>query len=245
MSLVAAIVLFNILILIYIILIEIFTAMCRLTGISYEKARFQVISLLTGTGFTTAESEGMLVTKKRRKLAQNIMLFSYIFNISIVSIFVNVFMSTSNTTANEIKIAILLTMWNIVLMIFLRKSRIVKNLIDNLASKIFDYRMKKKENYISIYDTFGNKIIAEVELRHLRRDLVGKTIEELQLKNKYNIQLLVIKRKEEIISQIGPDTIIQEGDTIVVFGRLKDIKTVFVKMLDKDIINNKEKNAKI
>lgn len=238
MSLVAAIVLFNILILIYQILIEIFTALCRLTGISYEKARFQVISLLTGTGFTTSESEGMLVTKKRRKLAQNIMLFSYIFNISIVSIFVNVFVSTANTTMREVKIAFLLTAWNIVLIIFLRKSKIVKNFIDNLATRISDYRMKKKENYVSIYDTFGNKIIAEIELRNIRKDLRGKTIEEIELKNKYNIQLLVIKRKEDIISQIGPNTIIQEGDTVVVFGRLKDIKTVFVKMIEKEKIIN-------
>ena len=53
MNLVSALILFNILILIYQLLIEIFTALCRLTGISYEKAKFQVVSLLTGTGFTT------------------------------------------------------------------------------------------------------------------------------------------------------------------------------------------------
>ena len=68
MNLVSALILFNILIFIHQILIEILTAIVRLTGISYDKAEFQVISLLTGTGFTTAESEGMMVTKQRRKL---------------------------------------------------------------------------------------------------------------------------------------------------------------------------------
>ena len=121
MNLVSALILFNILILIYQVLIEIFTALCRLTGISYEKAKFQVVSLLTGTGFTTSESESMILTKKRRKLAQSIMLFSYIFNISIVSVFVNVFVSTSETTIQEIKLGLLLTIWNIAFIVFLRK----------------------------------------------------------------------------------------------------------------------------
>lgn len=240
MDFVAALILFNILILIYQILIEIFTALCRLTGMSYEKAKFQVISLLTGTGFTTIESEGMVMTKRRRKLAQSIMLFSYIFNVSIVSIIVNVFMSTASSSLREVKVGILFTMWNIILIIFLRKSKIIRKLVDYLAVKISDYRSRRKENYVTIYDTFGNKIIAEIEIRNIRKDMKGKTIEENQLKSKYNIQLLVIKRKEEIISQITPDTIIQENDTIVVFGRMKDIKTAFVKMFYKE---DKVKNS--
>lgn len=228
MNLVPGLILFNILILVYQILIEIFTAMVRLTGISYEKAKFQVISLLTGTGFTTAESEGMLVTKRRRKVAQNIMLFSYIFNISIVSIFVNVFMSTASSSMQEIQIGLILTAWNIVLIIFIKKAKITKKLADILAEKISNHNGKKQENYISIYDTFGNKTIAEIEIRKIKKEMQDKTIEDIGLKEKYNIQLLVIKRKEEIISQIKSDAIIKEGDTIVVFGKLKDIKKCLV-----------------
>ena len=233
MNLVSALILFNILILIYQLLIEIFTALCRLTGISYEKAKFQVVSLLTGTGFTTSESESMILTKKRRKLAQSIMLFSYIFNISIVSVFVNVFMSTSGTTIQEIKLGFLLTIWNIALIVFLRKFKILKKLVDYLSVKISDFRRKRKDNYVMIYDTFGNKVIAEIEIRNLKKSMKVKTIEEIELKKKYNIQLLVIKRKEEIISEIKPDAKLEENDVVVVFGKMKDIKQVFVRMLEK------------
>lgn len=233
MNLVSALILFNILILIYQVLIEIFTALCRLTGISYEKAKFQVVSLLTGTGFTTSESESMILTKKRRKLAQSIMLFSYIFNISIVSVFVNVFVSTSETTIQEIKLGLLLTIWNIAFIVFLRKFKILKKLVDYLSVKISDFKRKRKDNYVMVYDTFGNKVIAEIEIRNLRKSMKGKTIEEIELKKKYNIQLLVIKRKEEIISEIKSDAKIEENDVVVVFGRMKDIKQVFVRMLEK------------
>lgn len=233
MNLVSALILFNILILIYQVLIEIFTALCRLTGISYEKAKFQVVSLLTGTEFTTSESESMILTKKRRKLAQSIMLFSYIFNISIVSVFVNVFVSTSETTIQEIKLGLLLTIWNIAFIVFLRKFKILKKLVDYLSVKISDFKRKRKDNYVMVYDTFGNKVIAEIEIRNLRKSMKGKTIEEIELKKKYNIQLLVIKRKEEIISEIKSDAKIEENDVVVVFGRMKDIKQVFVRMLEK------------
>lgn len=233
MNFVAALLLFNILILIYQILIEIFTSLCRLTGMSYEKAKFQVISLLTGTGFTTIESEGMILTKQRRRLAQTIMLFSYIFNISIVSIIVNVFMATSSSSITELKLGLLFTLWNIFIIFILKKFKITRKFVDKLAIKISDSKSKRKENYITVYDTFGHKIIAEIEVRNIKEEMKGKTIEENQLKSKYNIQLLVIKRREEVISHITPDTIIQENDTIIVFGDIKAIKLALVKMFDK------------
>ena len=67
----------------------------------------------------------------------------------------------------------------------------------------------------------------------MKKSMKGKTIEEIELKKKYNIQLLVIKRKEEIISEIKPDAKLEENDVVVVFGKMKDIKQVFVRMLEK------------
>ena len=146
MNLVSALILFNILIFVHQILIEILTAIVRLTGISYDKAEFQVVSLLTGTGFTTSESEQMLQTKKRRKIAQNIMLFNYIFNISFISVFINIFISSENSSLNEIKIGLLVTFWNIVFIIFLKKTKITKRIIAKIVSEIHNFKkMRKKE----------------------------------------------------------------------------------------------------
>jgi Trk-type K+ transport system membrane component len=44
-------------IVIFLIVVEVITVLFKLTGLSEEKARFQVISLLTGSGFTTKEAE--------------------------------------------------------------------------------------------------------------------------------------------------------------------------------------------
>lgn len=85
--------LFALLILVYWVISELFTIIFRFFGLPEEKARFQVTSLITGTGFTTHESEMILTTKQRRRLARMTMLFGYVFNISVVSAFINVVMS--------------------------------------------------------------------------------------------------------------------------------------------------------
>ena len=78
MNLFLASLLFSVIILIYWIILELFTVMFRITGLPDDKARFQVLSLLTGAGFTTRESESILSSKMRRKLAQVTMLFRLI-----------------------------------------------------------------------------------------------------------------------------------------------------------------------
>ncbi len=93
MSIYTALLLFSFIILIYWIITELFTILFRFTGLPDERARFQVISLLTGCGYTTRESELFISNRSRRRLARITMLFGYVFNITIVSAFINVFLS--------------------------------------------------------------------------------------------------------------------------------------------------------
>ena len=93
MNVYMALSLFSLMILLYWVITELFAILFRFTGLPDEKARFQVISLLTGCGFTTKESEMILSSRPRRRLARVTMLFGYVFNITIVSAFINVFLS--------------------------------------------------------------------------------------------------------------------------------------------------------
>ena len=97
MNIYIAVDLFALIVLIYCIILDFFTMIFRLTGLPDEKARFQVMSLLTGCGFTTHESEMILAIKPRRRMALMIMLFGYVFNITIVSAFINVCLSLKQT----------------------------------------------------------------------------------------------------------------------------------------------------
>ena len=66
---------------------------------------------------------------------------------------------------------------------------------------------------------------------------VGKTIQETNFRQKYNINVLTIirlkddtnlfgrpQRKPAAIGVVSPDTVFEAGDTLVLFGRMEDIK---------------------
>ena len=206
-------------------MIEVFSAIFRVDGVQIDKARFQIISILTGTGFTTNESEIMLATRKRRKITQIMILFSYIFNISIVSTIVNLFISTSNTSLTELIIGVVLTVINITLLIGLNKSTKIRRIFDNLVLRIGKRKKKRKINPISIYDYYGNKVIAEVRIIKMHDKITDLNI--VKLKKDYNIQLLVVKRGSLIISDIDEIIKIQDNDVLLVFGNYKVIRNLF------------------
>lgn len=206
-------------------MIEIFSEIFRLEGVQIDKAKFQIISILTGTGFTTNESELMLASKRRRKITQIMILFSYIFNISIVSTIVNLFISTNDTSINEFLIGIILTIFNIILLIGLNKSTRIRRVFDNMILKIEKRKKRKKINQISIYDYYGNKVIAEVNIIDLHDKIINLNIEKI--KELYDIQILVVKRGSNIISEIDNNFKIQEKDILLVFGNYKNIKRLF------------------
>ena len=77
-------------IVIFLIIIEVITVLFKLTGLSEEKARFQVISLLTGSGFTTRESELITQHPSRRRLAQLLMITGYVGFLTGISFLVDI-----------------------------------------------------------------------------------------------------------------------------------------------------------
>ncbi len=223
----AAIIVFNILVFIYQVMIEIFTTIYSIEGIQIDKAKFQIISILTGTGFTTSESELMLLTKRRRKITELMMLFSYIFNISIVSTLVNIIISSEGPTISELIIGIILTIINFSIIVLLNKSTKVKCKLENLIKKIATNVRKKRKNPISVYDTLGDKVIAEINVLKINKNV--NNINTEKLKEKYDIQVLVIKRGEQVISSIEPNITIKYNDIVIVFGKMKNIKKIFAR----------------
>ena len=121
MNIYLAFTLFSLMILLYWVISELFTIFFRFTGLPEEKARFQVISLLTGCGFTTKESEMMLTSRSRRRLARITMLFGYVFNITIVSASVNVFFSLKVAQMGDTLLVVLIPLGVIaVIFVFIR-----------------------------------------------------------------------------------------------------------------------------
>lgn len=145
MNILSAFIIFDILIILYELLVTIFSSLYELSGLSKDEARFQVTSLLTGTGFTTSESEKMLATKKRKRITRYIMIVSYIFNISIISTLVSLFTSVKQEFTNELIIGLLISIIVLGLLILSKKITRCRKAID----KFFLAVMRKFYNKLN------------------------------------------------------------------------------------------------
>ena len=159
MSISSAFSLFSLIILLYWIISELFTVLFRLTGLPDEKARFQVLSLLTGCGFTTRESEMFLSSRSRRNLARVTML-GYVFNITIVSAFINVFLSLKLSQAEDYYLGIIIPLLAAVLALAILRIPRIRRRIDRFLEHTADRVLKRdSSNTVLLIDYTGQDSI--------------------------------------------------------------------------------------
>lgn len=222
-----AIGLFFLVTLAYMVLIEIFTILFRLTGLTQEKARFQVISLLTTSGFTTRESEIMLATINRRKLSGRIMIVGYVFSVLIVSLIINLALTIPQSKASDYGVITILISAAFVLLLVVFSLKPVRgwfaHLIENLARRAL-YGDKTK---IVILDFYHSHIIAQVFIRDLPPQLEGKTLAESDIKNKFDVQILLITREGATLPDIKSGEILRSGDVLTVYANAKKLNELF------------------
>ena len=81
---------FGLFIVIFLCVLEIFSILLRFFGIPEDKAKFQVISMITGVGYTTRESEIITRNPHTRLIAQFIMLTGYMGTATSISFLINI-----------------------------------------------------------------------------------------------------------------------------------------------------------
>lgn len=232
MAITGAFILFGIFILGYMVIAEAFTVLFRLTGLTNEKARFQVISMLTNSGYTTAESELITSSKKRRRLARVTMLFGYSFTVTIVSVIVNIFIALPQAQLQNIwQITCVIAIGVVGVYILLKYTGIRKSFdhfIENLGNK---FMFGDAANPMMVLDYYGENVMVEIHVNHVPSILRDTPLEKSVLKSTYQLQVVLIKREGEMIANITGDTIIQEDDELFMFGNYKTIRMLFEKPL--------------
>ena len=227
MNIYLAVALFSLIILIYWIITELFTVLFRVLGLPEEKARFQVISLLTGCGFTTHESEMFISTKPRRRLARMIMLFGYVFNITIITTLINLFFSMTSSHVQTF-LALLLPIAVIALIFVFMKVPFMRDLMDRLMTKLAGRVLNRGDsNVVMMIDYINTDAIAQVILRNVPVALAGKTLSQMGLRGSSNILVMLIEHKGKKAQPAVADTVFLSGDTLTVFGNYKEICRVF------------------
>lgn len=228
MSLNLAFLVLLVLIVFYLIFIEIFTIIFMMTGLSHTRSIFQVISLLTNSGFTTSESEVIVSSRKRRKIAITVMIFGNIFNVLVLSVLVNAVITIYRAPSFEFMQAIVALAIFFTLFIIYKKMPFIKVRFDRLVKKVANKWMySKNSNPLLVLDNFHDFCIVEIKVLELPDALKDKTIFESRLSNDYGIRVLFIKRGEKYIGYIEDGDRVLPMDRIIVFGPIHNITKVF------------------
>ncbi|MGE5474614.1 MAG: cation:proton antiporter regulatory subunit [Ignavibacteriales bacterium] len=217
---------FIILIYIIMIFIEISIISLKVTGMSREKARFQVISLLTSTGFTTRESELITQHPIRRKIAERIMIFKYIGGIIGTATLFNVYVDVVAQRITWNDFFIWLFMLSAIFAI-LKNKWILRNIDVFVERQLIRQSKENKKRYDSPSllesEDFG---IVDIVLEQ-GSYLVGLRIKDAGLKTKY-IQVLQIGKGDKRYPFPKPEYVFEEGDRLTMYGKLDAIKSLVI-----------------
>lgn len=228
MDIAGSLILFVVFVAVYSIIIETFTVLFRLTGLTREKAKTQVISMLTNSGFTTSESEIVLHSKKRRKLAQLTMLTGYSFTVIIVSVLVNIFLALNRAEVKSMIAAVVILSVVLVLLFLFMRIHVIRNWFDLMIEKIGNRLMFGKDsNIVVLIDIYSGRAMAEICLEFVPAILDGTPLASSRLKETYDIQILLLKRGGEVGVAVSGNTVLQPKDIVIVFGSYKNIRAVF------------------
>ena len=227
----SSLILFVFFIIIYILISDIITIFFRLTGLTEEKARFQVISLLTNSGFTTRESESVVSSKIRRRLARATMLFGYAFTVTIVSTTVNFFMTLGKSELDSLLVVIPILLVALVSFHLFRKSVFFKTKFDAWIESIGNRIMfGRNSNPVVLVEDYGDMVVAHIYLKNVPTILQNTPLSESVIMSQYNIMVMMVKNPNGEAKQANADTILKPDDIIMVLGSRKNIREVFEKI---------------
>ncbi|QGY41652.1 TrkA family potassium uptake protein [Pseudodesulfovibrio cashew] len=89
------------------------------------------------------------------------------------------------------------------------------------------FQLAQRMTSLGIHDYFG--LGSDVATREIRVDRwAGKTLRDLDLTNKYHVQVVAFRKKDEAEFSFVPraDLVFEEGDVIVIIGKMDDISRI-------------------
>jgi len=229
---------------VYLFVVELFSVAFKLTGMASKKIRFQVGSLFTGTGFTTAESELIVNDDRRRKIALACIYTGHIFSVLIMGLIINVLFSIGTSITTFSATAQNLTEWYFIvfyvsagfflLVLFIKIPPINRRFTRFLeAIAIHFSKNSRNTNIITIIDYYNKCAIAEVVLNRIPPFAQELTLSQMELNKKYSINILSIKRGKRLLD-VSKDTMFRKGDILVIYGVVHDIQDAFINSLTDD-----------
>ena len=198
-----------------IVITRVATVMLTATGLSRDVARFQARSAFSGAGFTTDESESVVNHPVRRRIVLQLMLLGAA---GVVTSLTSLLLSFTDASGAQTANRILVLLGGLVGLRVLAGSRVV----DRALTRVTEWALRRYttlnvrdyDKLLHISDDFS---VAELEV-HDGDWLAERSLGDLGLRDEGVIVLGVYRRSGAYVGVPGPETVVHDGDRLVLYG---------------------------
>ncbi|WP_137289036.1 TrkA C-terminal domain-containing protein [Natronorubrum halophilum] len=186
----------------------------RMTGLSPDVAAFQAASAFSGAGYTTEEAEFTVSEPSRRTI---VIWLIRLGSIGVVSAFASLLLSFINAEGENV-LTLIYVLGGVIGIVLLARSQLLNRALTPILEQALDYTTDLTiQDYTQVLGLQSEYRVAEVEINE-DEWLANDTARELNLSDE-GVILLGVERDEDYIGAPGPDTEIQPGDTVTLYGK--------------------------
>lgn len=220
MELLAAVLPVIVIIVIFFFVVRVATAVLKLTGMDENTARFQAISAFTGTGFTTKEAETILEDQVRRKTISVLMVLG---KVGIVSVIASLFFSFGKgDVSSDIWKALILLAFIFILYKITTLGSFSRALNKFIEKRIIAREIVRQKTIEELFHLPKGYGLAQLMVLADSKEN-GLTLAQAGFIKK-DILVLSIERKNKLIPFPHAQDLIKEGDRLLCYGLIKNIK---------------------
>ena len=210
---------------IIVLVIEISVTLLKLTGLKGTVARFQVISMLTGTGFTTDESKSIIDHPVRRKISMFLILFGA-FSLAVIISSISTLL-TDDLRLMELSIIIGV----LVVLTILVKTPFLNNRISNkLKSEMYNHYELWEHPIEEVLFLEDEDVVMEIDIYEDSEFMDVKAFDVIS--RGADINILFIESGEVKIRKELYEYKIKLGDNLFLYGNKKEIEETFSKEIE-------------
>ena len=208
----------------------------QLTGVEWSMAKFQALSCFSGTGFTTRESELIVSSPQRRRIASILIVLGNAGLVTLIATFANSLRPRAGLPGFKIPfletvfpswllpwihLLIIAVVVYVTFRIFTR-SKFVFWLTNSLRQRLIKKDLVERVSFEEMVIPTGGYGISRLRISE-KSPILNKLIMESGLRAG-GINVLAVVRGGETIANPKADMKIQSGDELICFGKLENVR---------------------
>ncbi len=201
------------------IVVRVAAVLLELTGLSEDVAMFQALSAFSGTGFTTKESENLVVHSSRRRIIQALIIMG---NAGFTTSLASLILTFNGKASDEAFRNLAYLLVGLIVIFFLLRARFTYTIIKRLTIKVLKrIRQKEYHDYHEILGLGKGFVISKIHIIE-GSWMINRQLKDLKLDREGTLILSIEKqigRKREFIGAPNGKTIIDLGDVLTCYGK--------------------------